>query len=110
MHPGIKTVGDLITSAYPAFSRHRSVGENDVFVSCRQGSTPGSAEPPAIAVGHSQFPEAFAVIVYERFAVLGNEGVEIDESAYPAWHPVGHLARDDATVGMDDLAKGPPKS
>src|SRR5882762_7569758 len=37
---------------------------------------------PAIAMGHSQFPVALTVIgqvVEKGFAVLGNEGVEIDE-------------------------------
>src|ERR1700719_5114245 len=41
---------------------------------------------PAIAVGHSQLPVALAVIwqvVEKGFAVVGNEGVEIDQRANP---------------------------
>src|SRR6202035_4521936 len=59
----------------------------------------------AIAVGHSQLPHALAAIgqiVEKRFAVLGNEGVEIDQRANPVRHPVGDVARDDTTVGSSD--------
>jgi hypothetical protein len=60
---------------------------------------------PAIAVGHSQFPVALAVIwqvVEKGFAVVGNEGVEIDQRANPVRHPVGDVAHDDTAVGVSD--------
>jgi hypothetical protein len=54
-------------------------------------------------MGHSQFPVALAVVgqvVEKGFAVLGNEGVEIDERANPVWHPVADVAYDDTAVGV----------
>ena len=60
---------------------------------------------PAIAVGHSQFPVALAVIwqvVEKGFAVVGNEGVEIDQRANPVRHPVGDVAHDDTAIGVSD--------
>src|SRR3984893_6471250 len=60
---------------------------------------------PAIAMGHSQFPVALAVVgqvIEKGFAVLGNEGVEKDERANPARHPVGDVAYDDTAVGVSD--------
>ena len=56
-------------------------------------------------MGHRQVPVALAVIgqvVEKGFAVLGNEGVEIDERANPVRHPVGDVARDETAVGMSD--------
>ncbi len=63
---------------------------------------------PAIAMGHSQFPVALAVVgqlVEKGFAVLGNEGVEIDERANPVRHPVGDVAYDDTAAS---IASSPP--
>jgi hypothetical protein len=71
---------------------------------------------PAIAMGHSQFPVALTLIgqvVEKGFAVLGNEGVEIDERANPVRHSVGDVAYDDTAIGMsdqDDSRVGSPKS
>ena len=62
-------------------------------------------------MGHSQFPVALTVVgqvVEKGFAVLGNEGVEIDERANPVGHPVGDVPYDGTAVGMsnqDDVAQ-----
>jgi hypothetical protein len=56
-------------------------------------------------MGHSQFPVALTLIgqvVEKGFAVLGNEGAEIDERANPVRHPVGNVACDETAVGMSD--------
>jgi hypothetical protein len=56
-------------------------------------------------MGHSQFPVDLAVVgqvVEKGFAVLGNEGVEIDERANPVRHPVGDVAYDDTAVGVSE--------
>src|SRR5882672_4382662 len=53
---------------------------------------------PAIALGHSQFPQTLAAIgqvVEKGLAVFGNEGVEVDERADPVRHPIGDVACND---------------
>src|SRR5258706_14907366 len=60
---------------------------------------------PAIAMGHSQFPLALPVVgqvIKKGFAVLGNEGVEIDERANPVRHPVSDVASYDTAVGVSE--------
>src|ERR1700741_3162577 len=71
----------------------------------REGRRRSRRNSPAIAMGHSQFPVALTFIgkgVEKGFAVLGNEGVEIDERANPVGHLVGDMACDETAVGMSD--------
>jgi hypothetical protein len=67
---------------------------------------PVSAESSSHRRGpHSQLPHALAAIghvVEKRFAVLGNEGIEIDQRANPVRHPVGDVAHDGPAVGSSD--------
>jgi len=57
-----------------------------------------SPEPSSHRRGHSQLSQPLAVIrlvVKKRFAVLGNESIEI-AATESIWHLVGDVTRDDA--------------
>src|SRR3982074_824886 len=62
----------------------------------------GIFQPSPWATASCRMLSPLSSIVEKRFAVLGNEGVEIDQRANPVRHPVGDVARDDTTVGSSD--------